>query len=297
MSDTFAIAVNRMRFVEKPGRDMDWETFNAQFVNVPDMDIMRFINAIYNGHAYCPCMDGVRKADNFQMAQHIAVDIDSGDQRAALDTLARHPLVQAYAAILHETPSHTPLAPRARVIFILDEPITTAEGYKAAVATVAEMFDGADPACVDAARFFYGNGKLGAEGRTQGIRFWPDARLPLTELRRYARLRADKARAETPRRTNGTPPPAPSGNGEQMTLAELRDRLDHVNAYGMDYAAWLKLIAAIRHVYGDGAYDVVRAWSDAPGKDPLTMAKWDSLSTHPSPAGYGTIVQMLGGGI
>lgn len=293
MNNTFAIAVNRQRFVEKPGRDMDWETFNSQFVNVLDMDIMRFINAIYQGHAYCPCMDGKRKVENFQMAQHIAIDIDTGDQRATLDTLARHPLVQAYGVILHETPSHTPIAPRARVIFILDEPIPTAEGYKAAVATVADMFDGADAACVDAARFFYGNGKLGATGRTEGIRFWPDARLPLTELRRYARLRADRARVETPRRTNGTQPAAPNGNGEQMTLSELRDRLDHVSAYALDYAGWLKLSAAIRHVYGDAAFDVVQAWSDAPGHESLTKAKWDSLAQHPSPAGYGTIVQML----
>lgn len=302
MPDTFAIAVNRQRFVEKPGREMDWETFNTQFINVDNMDILRFVNAIYMGHAYCPQMTGKRKVENFHLAQHVAVDMDCGDQRAGLDALRTHPLVQMYGAIIHETPSHTPEAPRARVIFILDEPIRSAEGYKAALSVVTEMFPGADPACVDAARFFYGNGKLGAAQRTEGIWFAPDACLPLSELRRFARIRAAQAKQEAEQSaqqrsawvqrspTNGTHPPA----GDQMTLDQLAESLRHVHPYGMGYDTWLKLIAAIRHVYGDAAFGVVKTWSDTPGEEPLTDAKWRSLQTsHPNPAGYGTIVQII----
>jgi hypothetical protein len=62
----------------------------------------------------------------------------------------------------------------------------------------------------------------------------------------------------------------------------------------MGYDQWLKLIAAVRHVYGDGAFGAVKAWSDMPGHDPLTQAKWNSLqASHPNPAGYGTIVQII----
>ena len=301
MPDTFRIAINRQRFVEKPGRDLNFETLNNNFVNVDDMDIMRFVNAIYLGHPYCPQMDGKRKAENFRCAQHIAIDMDCGDQRASIDALSKHPLVAMYGAIIHETPSHTPEAPRARVIFILDEPIHSAEGYKAALAVVTELFDGSDPACVDAARFFYGNGKLGEQQRTEGVWFRPDACLPLSELRRFARIRADKAKREAEQGAqrsqwvqrapaNGTHPPA----GEQMTLDQLAESLRHVHPYAMGYDTWLKLIAAIRHVYGDAAFGVVKAWSDTPGEEPLTDAKWRSLQTsHPKPAGYGTIVQII----
>lgn len=191
----FKIAINRQRFVEKPGREMDWETFNNQFVNV-EADVMRLCNAIYMGYSYCPWMDGKRKVENFQLAQHIAVDMDCSDSRADIERLTLHPLVQTYGAIIHETPSHQPDAPRARIIFILDEPITDAAAYKVAIQVVTDLFDGSDPACVDAARFFFGNGRLHMLTRPEGIWFDPDACLPLSELRRYAKMRNEKRRAE-----------------------------------------------------------------------------------------------------
>lgn len=294
---TFRIAINKQKFVEKPV-ELNWEAFNDGFRNM-EIDIMRFCNAIYMGFPYCPWMDGRRKVENFQLAQHIAIDMDCGDERADVETLARHPLVQSYGAIIHETPSHKPDAPRSRVIFILDEPIQDAHGYKVAIQTVTDLFDGSDPACVDSARFFYGNGKLQMLGRTEGIWFNPEACLPLSELRRFARIRLAKQKeAEQQNRAqwvqkadvNGHS----AGNADQMTLNELRDRLGRVHPYAMGYGAWLKLVAAIRHCYGDASFAVVKAWSDVPNHEPLTDSKWNSLSdSHPNPAGYGTIVQIV----
>lgn len=294
---TFKIAINKRRFIEKPGREMDWATFNDGFVNW-EIDIMRFCNAVYLGYPYCAWMEGARKVENFKLAQHIAVDMDCGDKRAEFDSLTQHPLVQAYGAIIHETPSHLPIAPRARVIFILDEPIQDANGYKAAIQTVADMFDGCDPACVDAARFFYGNGKLHALGRTEGIWFNPEACLPLSELRRFARIRLAKQRELAQQNRSQWVQRTPNGetrpNSDQMTLNELRDRLQRVDPYSIGYDTWLKFIAAVRHCYGDASFGVVKAWSDLPGKEPLTESKWRSLGdSHPSPAGYGTIMQIV----
>lgn len=296
-SSTFHIAINKRRFVEKPGRDLDWEKFNSEFRNM-ELDPMRFCNAIFLGYPYCPWMDGKRKVENFQLAQHIAIDMDCGDGRADMETLAQHPLVQAYGAIIHETPSHKPDAPRARVIFILDEPIKDAVGYKAAIQVVTDLFDGSDPACVDAARFFFGNGKLHALGRTEGIWFADNPCLPLTELRRFARIRAAKQKEELQKnRSQWVQRATPNGNttvGDQMTLNELHDRLGKLHPYAMGYDTWLKLVAAIRHCYGDASFGVVKSWSDVPNEEPLTDAKWNSLSdSHPNPAGYGTIVQIL----
>lgn len=295
---TFKIAVNRLRFVEKPTQGMiDWDKFNDGFRNM-ELDIMRFCNAVYMGFPYCPWMDGRRKVENFQLAQHIAIDMDCGDKRADMETLQRHPLVQTYGAIIHETPSHKPEVPRARVIFILDEPIKDAAGYKVAIQTVTELFDGSDPACVDSARFFYGNGGLQATGQTEGIWFNPEACLPLAELRRFARIRLAKQKEQEQQNrarwvqratTNGD-----AATGDQMSLNELRDRLGRVHPYAMGYETWLKLVAAIRHCYGDASFGVVKAWSDVPKEEPLTESKWNSLKdSHPNPAGYGTIVQII----
>ena len=292
--DTFRIAIHRIPFIEKPDRDsdFDWLAFNNAFENV-ETNVIDLCNAIYIGRAYCALMNGPRKVDNFQMAQHIAVDIDAGDKRGDIAELVRHPLVQGYGAIIHETPSSTPYAPRARVIFPLDEPIRTAEGYKAAIQVVTELFDGADPACVDAARFFFGNGYLGFYRHTAGIWFTPDACLPVSELRRMARLRLQRLRGEQAS-THNVPVADTRPSDEVMPLNEMAEQLRAVDAYRMEYIEWAKIVAALGHVYGFGAFTVARNWSDKPGKNSLTEKKWRSLiGDHPKAAGYGTLMRAL----
>lgn len=289
--DTFKVALHRVVFIEKPSQDenFDWEAFNTGFVNV-ELNLMQFCNAIYIGRAYCPWMNGKRKVDNFKLAQHIAIDIDAGDERGAIETLTRHPLVQGFGAIIHETPSHTDYKPRARVIFPLDEPIQTAEGYKAAVQVVTELFDGADPSCVDAARFFFGNGKLHHYQHIDGLWFNPDACLPVSEIRRMARLRQQKNRA-TAEQPKGE---IQQSRDEIMPIAEMSDRLRAVDPYRMHYREWAKIVAALGHVYGFSAYTTAKNWSDKPGKSPLTEKKWRSLiKEHPKAAGYGTLMWAL----
>lgn len=289
---TFKVALHRVPFIEKPTEEegFDWELFNSGFVNV-ELDIMQFCNAIYIGRSFCPWMNGKRKVENFQTAQHIGVDIDTGDRRASIEELTRHPLVQGYGAIIYETPSHTNHAPRARVIFPLDEPIRTAEGYKAAIQVVTDLFDGADPSCVDAARFFFGNGKLGFYQHAEGIWFDPDACLPISELRRMVKLRIQQQfkQAQAPQQAPNIQP-----SEEVLPLPEMADKLRAINAYGIHYSEWAKIVAALGHVYGFGAYTTAKNWSDKPGKDPLTEKKWRSLiRDHPKAAGYGTLIRAL----
>lgn len=288
----FKIAIHEISFIEKPDEDpdFDWGLFNSRFTN-REVDVMELCNAIYIGRSFCPWMNGKRKVENFQMAQHIGVDIDTGDKRADIDYLKQHPLVLAYGAIIYETPSHTPYRPRARVIFPLDEPIQTAEGYKAAIQVVTELFDGADPSCVDAGRFFFGNGKLGFYQHTDGIWFRPDACLPVSELRRMAHLRLQRMRAQQEETLREHPAPSIKPNDEVMPLDEMAERLRAVDPYSMHYNDWAKIVSALGHVYGFGAFTVARNWSDKPGKKPLTEKKWRSLiKDHPKAAGYGTLL-------
>src|SRR5690606_520539 len=137
-----------------PQGDPRWDAFNNGFVN-QELEPVDIANQIYTGHAYTTWMNGKRKLENFLCAQHIAVDMDTGDERSSFDYLLHHDLVRMYASLMHTTPSQTTDAPRARVIFLLDTPITDAQGYQRAAKFLIAQF-GADPACSDASRFFYG---------------------------------------------------------------------------------------------------------------------------------------------
>ena len=152
----YRIAINSMATGKLPAGDTRWSQFNDSFQchKVEDID---FANAVYMGHAYTAWHDGRRKKENFVCGQHLAVDLDTGDRRSDVDTLAEHGLVQMYGGIIHTTPSHTPQSPRARVVFFLDKPITSPTGYAAAMEFIAQQFDGADAVCKDPSRFFYGS--------------------------------------------------------------------------------------------------------------------------------------------
>lgn len=150
------IAINRKATGKLPEGDPGWATFNDDFENV-EREVIELANDIYLGHAYTTWMSGRRSLENFILAQHFAIDMDSDDERSHMDTLLQHDLVQMYASLIHTTPSHTPQTPRARIIFLLDEPITDPGGYQAAAKFLAAQFDGADPVCTDASRFFYGS--------------------------------------------------------------------------------------------------------------------------------------------
>ncbi len=152
---TIRIAINRMATGKLPQGDPRWASFNDNFLNC-ERELVDLANDIYTGHAYTTWHQGRRSIENFLLAEHIAIDMDSGDERSSFDTLLKHDLVRMYGSLIHTTPSHANHAPRARVLFLLDEPITDAVGYQAAAKFLVSQFDGADEHCTDASRFFYG---------------------------------------------------------------------------------------------------------------------------------------------
>lgn len=149
------IAINTMATGKLTEGDPRWATFNDSFVN-EQFDRAEIADAIYTGHAYTTWHEGRRCLDNFICGQHLALDMDTGDKRSSLAALMQNEFIRTYAAILHTTPSHTEAAPRARVIFLLDRFIPDPAAYKSATTFLMSQFDGADPACKDASRFFFG---------------------------------------------------------------------------------------------------------------------------------------------
>lgn len=224
---TYKIGISTLALAGKlPQGDPRWAALNDSFEN-QELEAIEFIDAIYRGHSYAAWFDGRRKADHFICAQHIAVDLDTKDARSALETVEANYFFRLYGSIIHETPSHTDDAPKCRAIFLLDEPIRTAAGYRVALETVYQFFDGADVACIDPARFFYGNALL--QYRPQGIHF-TDKLLPLVELRRYARqmvlaqkhaLQAEQRQFEQQQRSVPKTPQAKTSYAQAAFNAEV----------------------------------------------------------------------------
>ena len=297
----FKMAFNRMSFVGKP-TDIDWATFNKSFVNV-ERRLDEICNAIYLGHPFCPWMKGIRKKENFVLAQHVGIDMDSQDYRSTLDSLAEHPLVKRYGALIYPTPSCTHSAPKHRVLFLLDEAITNPSGYYLAVQTLYSLFDGSDPACIDESRFFYGNGALAARHDVHAIWFDKEPGFPLSDLRVLARRfqqeerRREKLRANSEERSSGDARQMRrrfGEDGEKPSLSEIGSKLESVNAYAIDYRWWFKVITALKNEYGDGAYELARRWSSAPGKDDLSEKKWNGIhGNRARPATLGTIYKVI----
>lgn len=290
------IAISKMSFVEKP-KDINWAELNDSFINA-EVDVMRFCNAVYQGRPFCAWMNGRRKQENFDQAQHIAVDLDTGDYRSSFDALVEHPLVTQYGAIIYETPSHKPMAPKSRVVFLLDEPIKSADGYRVALEAIYSLFDGADPACVDPSRFFFGNGKLAREERHNGIWFSDYIRFPVADLRMFAKQYISNKKLQQKQQAEEYKPAAnsvqPRESEEKPTLDQVESLLARVDPYSVDYEMWFKTVAALKHEYGDGALGAAARWSDRSGKDPLTQSKWKSItSSHGKPATLATILKVV----
>lgn len=153
----YKIAISSIALKGKiPAGDKRWGQFNDSFQNL-ELETIDIANAVYTGRSFTTWHNGRRSLDNFVLGQHLAVDMDSGDERSSFDALMNHSFVQMYASLIYTTPSHTAEQPRARVLFMLDEPITDKDAYQAAAKFLCSLFDGCDSACTDASRFFYGS--------------------------------------------------------------------------------------------------------------------------------------------
>ena len=155
---TYRIAVSTWALDHKlaPGAP-EWSAFNASFTN-QSLTPFDFAHAIYDGHPFTTWhANNWRTSANYVCGQHLGLDFDAGDQTSTLPALLDNPFIHRHANILYTTPSHTPEAPRARVVFLLDTPIMQATNYALAAAALLWLFGTADRQCRDASRFFYGS--------------------------------------------------------------------------------------------------------------------------------------------
>lgn len=271
------ISINTMALDGKiPTGDARWGRFNDSFQN-QELESIDFMNAVYTGHSYGAWYNGRRNYENFICAQHIAVDMESGDERSTLAYLADVEFVRYYGSFIYTTPSHTEQTPRARVVFLLDEPIVTTEAYKTAIGFVYSLFPGSDTSCVDASRFFYGSKNCQLE--------WLDNVLPVAHLRTYyhrwqkAHPLAHVKRPTQPAQPDGehnypTQTPAPNGAPEM----DIQTALSKIDPWGVDYKTWTKILASLHEELGDAGLAIAEQW--AQGKPGEVAKKWRSFGNY-----------------
>ncbi|MEA1998339.1 MAG: hypothetical protein U9N61_03305, partial [Euryarchaeota archaeon] len=138
-----------------PG-DPRWPKFNGSFHN-REMTPPDLLNVIYAGSAITTHhKNHWRATKNFLLGQYIGLDFDSEDKDSDINNLKSDKFIRKYASFIHTTLSHTLETPRARVIFLLDEPIYQAKNYALGATALLWLFGAADRQCKDAVRFFYG---------------------------------------------------------------------------------------------------------------------------------------------
>jgi len=281
---TYKIAINTMSTGKLPQGDPRWGTFNDLFENM-ELDITEIANYIYLGHAYAGWCDGRRNLDNFILAQHIAVDLDSGDERSDIEALRENEFVRAYGGLIHTTPSHTATAPRCRIIFFLDRPITTATAMGAATTFLIDHF-GSDQSCKDASRFFYGS-------RDCAIALLMNE-LPVSHLRTYyQRWRKTQPTPRSIPTRNETPYRAPRDAAPKDELAKVQRALERIDPWAIDYDQWVAVLAALHDELGDAALPLAERW--ASGKPGEIQRKWKSFGSYTgNKAGLGKIYHLAG---
>lgn len=269
----YKLAFSRMAPTGKiPPGDSIWGEFNASFVN-QELELIDIANQIYTGHPFTTWhKNNWRNRVNYLLGQHIGIDFDTEDQRSTLPYLAKDKFIQKYAALIYTTPSHTPEAPRARVLFLLDEPIHQGKNYTSAVAALLWLFGTADRQCKDSCRFFYGSHNCEVE--------WLDNVLPLAKIKQI--IEQYKLTGEMTKRTHEHRTYSPTADQE-----EVADALKSIPPWGIDYDEWLKVLMAIHHAYGDAGLGLAEQWAE--GVDGEVKRKWHSFRQNGNEAGIVTL--------
>ncbi len=225
-----------------------WRTFNGSFSN-QDLPQLQIASALYDGHAITTWHNKHwRDSKNYQCGQHLGIDFDTEDQRSAIPTLLKDSFVRQRGAFVYTTLSHTPDAPRARAIFLLDQPIHQAGNYALAAAALLWLFSAGDRQCKDPARFFYG-GRPGACEME-----WPAQELPLDIvkdlIKRYQETGLRERHKVNARYAGQTP-----------DETEVVNALKRIDPWAIDYDQWLAVLMAIHSAYpNDTGLTIAEQW-------------------------------------
>ena len=276
MINTYKIAVSKYALEKKiPSGDPIWSRFNASFENL-DIGTNDLLDTVYEGHAITTHhKNNWRASENYICGQHIGLDFDNEDENSTIEYLKKDKFISKYASFIHTTISHTPEAPRARVVFLLDQPIMQAVNYTKAAAALLWLFGTADRQCKDAVRFFYGAPECEMEILAN--------MLPIAKVKQLIKSYQDTGSKEKKRNYNYSAP---------ASQVEVSEALKLIPPWQIDYDEWVQVLMGIHNEFGEGGYSLAESWAD--GKEKEVEQKWRSFKSSGNVQGSITIATVFG---
>jgi len=248
------------------------EQLTTGFVNY-QLTATELADHINKGHAFSSQHQGRRASKNFVRTSVIAIDLDSTEQGLAdIEGALADSFVHSHLGIFYHTASHRPDYPKARLVFLLDKPITETAFYKKAVIMLLERFEkyGADQSTKDVVRVFYGS-------RDSSPKVTKNTLKVGTLWDMVAGWEADKAAQknfiEGLERTyhrssqSGLKDPTPD-------TYRIRELLSYIPPHG-EYDLWLRVLMAVHSVLGMEGVKLIEEWS--PSKPGEVVAKFRSF--------------------
>jgi len=161
-------------FYNKTNTDGDVRNFSSSF-HPASLSLQELSKHIRSGHAFTVgyFTANRRVESSFVSSQLLALDLDKCP--LTIDQLeSQYAFIRDYAFMMYPTPSSTPEQPKTRILFVLDEVVTSASRWRVLQLGLMAHFAAIepDPACKDPSRLFYGSD-------TQRYYANYDARLPL----------------------------------------------------------------------------------------------------------------------
>ena len=277
---TYKISIGPSLPGKIPAGSPYWKTFNGLFEN-KEVTQNQLATDIYMGKPFTTWHSNHwRDSKNYLCGHHLGIDFDTEDERSSIPLLLKDPFIQKYASILYTTPSHTMDAPRARVVFLLEQPIHQAKNYAMAAASLLWLFSSADRQCKDPVRFFYGAGAGADMELLTGV-------LPIQVIKdmigQYQLTgMQQKTRSQTPYEATSA--------DEQ----EVQDALKFIHPLSISYDEWLGVLMAIHSDFpGGNGLAMAEAWGQ--GKPHEIERKWKSFDTGGNVGGrvgMGTLFQL-----
>lgn len=132
--------------------------FYLSFFNTEE-DVDGLIRSITDGYLFTSRIipGASRTTKNFLGGQVLALDLDTEDERSTFDYLSKDEFIARYAAFGYTTPSHTPSAPRCRIVFVLSSEVRDVNIFSYISIALNRMFDDSDSACKDPVRLYFGS--------------------------------------------------------------------------------------------------------------------------------------------
>lgn len=274
----FKISVSKYKLQKKiPPGDPVWPRFNASFDNM-ELNTNDIIDDIYEGKAITTWhKNNWRTSENYICGQHIGLDFDTEDDKSRLSSLKNDKFISKYAAFIHTTISHKPESPRARVIFLLDEPIMQAQNYALAATSLLWLFGTADRQCKDAVRFFYGSPNCEIEILAN--------RLPVEVIKKLIKNYKETGEKEK-RKTSNKNYSAPASQ------QEVYEALKCIPPWGIEYSEWVEILMGIHSAFGESGFLLAENWAN--GYKGEIEQKWRSFKADGNPSGTITVATVFG---